>query len=674
MKHLKFDQSSLTNLEVALQKEVLCTNRKGAYCSTTVLGCNTRKYHGLLVVPATKRLDERWVLLSSMDETVIQHGAEFNLSVHKYSGDTFYPNGHKYVREFDVEKAICTVYRVGGVLLSKEYLLLRDKNQLIIKYKLLDAHSRTTLRFKPLLAFRRTKDLTYENEQIDWSNKEEENGRSFALYQGVPRLYLQFSKSVNYCHDPHWNKHIVYDKEAERAHNCIEDLPMPGTFDCEIRKGEELYLSVSDEPVETSALGSCFNERLEQLCPRDSFTHCLMAAAEQFYCTPNDGKSYLLAGFPWFGVRHRDQMIGLTALSFGVGQGERYKLVMDNTLRAIWNYYEKGVKDEVITGFDQPDALLWLVNCIQDYSRWVGVEKARDEYGADVHKALDYIRSNKVAEMRVMENGLLYAIPQNTNDPITWMDAMVDGTPVLDRRGYIVEYNALWYNALCFQRMLLGTQSEKEDDYIDRVAESFVRVFVNEHDYLFDYVAEGRAKDWSVRPNQIIAAGLTYSPLSRNLQRSIVDIVTKELLTPKGLRTLSPVSGAYSGYCSGNNSERARAYLSGGVWSWLIYYYLSAFFKLFNRVGVSYVDRLLIPFEDELTRHCIGSISEVYDGTPPYTARSGTAFMMSVAAILRVQNRLNEYYKYHLDGILDLRLSLTTLHREEEKRNKTDDF
>lgn len=664
MSYLKFDRSSLTNLDESLQREILCANKGGAYYCSSILGCNTRKYHGMLVVPSKDdSVANRWVLLSSLDETVIQHGAEFNLAVHKYAGGVFSPNGHKYIREFDVERGVTTIYRVGGVILSKTFLLSEEKNQLIVRYKLLDAHSKTTLRFKPLLAFRKVKELTYENNHINWEYGEAPNGVSFSLYEGCPRLYLQFSKPTQYNHTPHWNKHHYYDKEAERAHNCIEDLPVPGLFECEIEKGEEIYLSISDQLCDPKRFEDEFEQCKEALIPRDSFLNCLKKTVDQYYYEPEDGKCYLLAGLPWFDVRHRDQMIGLTAASFGIGKPERYKAVMDNTLSALDDYYQRGEESQIIKGLDQPDALLWLINCVQDYSRWVGMEKTREEYGAVVKKALGFIRANKHPLIKVMDNGLLYALPESGDKPITWMDATIDGYPVVDRQGYIVEFNALWYNALCFNRALFGIDDYKEDDYIDRVAESFIRVFVNEHDYLFDYVVEGREKDWSVRPNQILAVGLSYSPLSRKLQRSILDIVTKELLTSKGLRTLSPISGFYRGYCAGNLAERAYSYLQGGVWSWLIYYYLSGYLKLFRRVGVSFVDRLLIPFEDEMKQHGIGCISEVYDGTPPYTARSGISFMLSATAILRIQNRLKEFEEYKSDDIFDLRLSLTSHHK-----------
>lgn len=663
MSYLKFDRSSLTNLDESLDKEVLCTNYNGGYYNTTILGCNTRKYHGMLVVPSQESLENRYLLLSSLDETVIQHGAEFNLAVHRYADGTYCPNGHKYVREYDVERSTRTVYRVGGVLLSKEFAFSQDRHQLIIKYTLLDAHSRTTLRFKPLLGFRKVRELTYENSTLEWAPQEEVNGISWCLYAGYPRLFMQFSKGdVEYHHAPHWNKNLFYYKEAERHHACTEDLPVPGWFECEIKKGEEIYLSISDEPMDEGPLSEVFQKCVKEMTPRDSFTNCLRRSVEQCYYESEEGGCYLLAGLPWFSVRHRDQMVALSASSFGVGKPERFDKVMECDLKALWRYYDDGVEDDVIKGLEQPDALLWVINCIQDYSRWVGLEKTREKYGATVEKAITYLRANKHSQMKLMDNALLYAVAKDSEHPITWMDGTIDGFPVVDRQGYIVEYNALWYNALCFYRVLFKKDDYILDDFIDRVSESFVRVFVNEHDYLFDYVADGRPKDWNVRPNQLFAIGLTYSPLSRKLQRSVLDIVTRELLTPRGIRSLSPKSGYYRGYCNGSLNERTYAYLQGGAWSWLIYYYLSGYLKLFRRVGLSFVDRLTIPFEDEMAYHGVGTISEVYDGTPPYKARNGISLLMSVTALLRIKNRISEYEKWGNDDIFDLRLSMTAHH------------
>lgn len=664
MSYLKFDKAIMTNLGESLDREILRTNSRGAYLCSSILGCNTRKYHGLLVVPALHPGEDSKVLLSSLDETVIQHGAEFNLAVHRYQDGTFSPNGHKYIREFEINGIVRIVYRVGGVVLSKEILFSNERNQLMIRYKLLEAHSRTLLRLRPFLAFRGVKELTSENMAINWNYEKINNGISMCLYDGYPNLYLQINKpDVTWVHTPTWYRNLHYDREAERGHACTEDLPVPGYFECEINKGEEIIFSAGDCENVVQDLSRDFEKAESEVWSQDTFLNCLKSAANQFYFQPDDEHSYLLSGYPWFGARFRDQMVGLTACSYGIGKPERYESVMNTSLQAIRRYLDEGIVDGPISGVEQPDSLLWLINAIQDYYRWEGTQKTVQKYGDVIRKAIEYLLEDKVPNMELRENGLLYVIPKSPAEPVTWMDNTLDGYPVVDRKGYVVEYNALWYNALCFYRDILMIKEKKLDELIDHVSESFVRVFVNEHDYLFDYVVDGQHHDWNVRPNQIFAVGLTYSPLSRNLQRSVLDIVTKELLTPKGLRTLSPKSPYYRGYCNGPLHDRFYAYLQGGVWSWLLYYYLSAYLKLFKRGGIPFVDKLLIPFEEEMKMHGIANISEIYDGTPPFRGRSGISFMMSVTAILRIQNRLEEFNDYDTDDIFDLQMSLTTHHK-----------
>ena len=690
MSYIKFDRALMTNLGEALDREVMRRNHKGAMMCSTILGCNTRKYHGLLIVPPKKGTRtnpglEPLVLLSSLDETVIQHGAPFNLAVHKYAGDVFSPNGHKYIREFDNEVGTRTLYRVGGVILEKQIVFSKTRNQLFIKYRLVEAHSKTTLRLRPLLAFRTIRELTHENGAIDWSYEREDHGISMCLYPEFPRLFLQLSKGNEdlWHSDGVWYKNFFYDKEAGRGNACIEDLPSPGYFEVEIKRGEEIVFSACDEPASPRMLKREFEKALSQTIPGSSFKDCLRAAAEQFVFTPpvpegsnEQPKSYLIAGLPWFGARVRDILVSLTAASFGVGRPERYDEVLQSILPSIWAYIEdRRILDPNLKGVEKPDTLLWLINSIQDCYRWEGLAKTRKKYGDVVKRAIDCLMESRVPMMRLEENGLLFAEPERISEPITWMDNTLEGYPVVDRRGYIVEFNALWYNDLCFYRQLFDLKDPMLDDFIMRTQESFVRTFVNEYDYLFDYVTGVPGKtDWSVRPNQIFAIGLTYSPLSRKLQRKVLDIVTKELLTPKGLRTLSPKSPYYRPYLNGSQHDRMYAYLQGGVWPWLIYYYLSAYMQLFRRVGVNFVDRLLIPFEDEIALHGISSISEMYDPTPPYRGRGATSFMMSVSAILRILNRLDEFKSENSDDIFDYRLSMTTHHKSSpDKENETKD-
>ena len=214
------------------------TNRAGAYNSTTLIDCNTRKYHGQLVVPLPEIDNKNHVLLSAFDETVVQHGAEFNLGIHKFEGNHFSPNGHKYIRQFDCDLISRTVYRVGGVILSKERMLVSNEQRVLFKYTLLDAHSPTSLRFKPFLAFRSVDDLTHENNMANTQYEEQTNGISMCLYANYPALYMQFSKKCNYTHQPLWYKNIEYYKEQERGYEYLEDLLVSGGFEMPINKGE----------------------------------------------------------------------------------------------------------------------------------------------------------------------------------------------------------------------------------------------------------------------------------------------------------------------------------------------------------------------------------------------------------------------------------------------------
>lgn len=649
MSYLKFDRNSMSNLGVSLDKEILRTNRLGAYHLSTIIGCNTRKYHGLLVVPGTSLGGHGNVLLSSLDETVIQHGAEFNLAVHKYQDGTFNPNGHKYIREFDTDTIPKTVYRVGGVVLSKELIFSYHDNRVLIRYTLIEAHSPTTLRFRPILAFRNVRELTHENGAIDWGYTDIPQGISMCLYEGYPTLYMQFSTEAIWHFEPYWYKGFFYDREYERGHECTEDLPVPGYFECNIRKGESIVFAAGDSLTDPGKLLDTFDLAVRERTPRNNFTNCLINSADQYYFRKDDEHAYLLAGYPWFGVRARDQFMNLTGCTFGIDKPERFHKIFETARPALERFMETDEGDNVITGIEQPDTLLWAINCIQEYMRWRGVGETRRRYGDILKQMIDYLQDSCHPQMRKMENGLLYAISQDSA-PITWMDAEDNGKAVIDRQGYIVEFNALWYNALCFYRELFELHDTSLDNFIAKVAESFVRTFVNEHNYLYDYVCEGKPQCREVRPNMIFAVGLRYSPLSRDMQRAVLDIVTKELLTPKGLRTLSPKSPYYIAYCNGTLRERTYASYQGAVRSWLIYPYLSAYLKLFRRGGVSFAEGMMIQFEDELSQHGIGTISEMYDATPPFTGRGGISFAGSVSAVLRIQNRLNHYYNNEDEG------------------------
>ncbi|OAV66059.1 putative glycogen debranching enzyme, archaeal type [Bacteroidales bacterium Barb6XT] len=641
MTYLKFDKNLMTNLEESLTREVLRTNRKGAYHNTTVVGCNTRKYHGLLVMPIPSLGEDNYVMLSSFDETVIQHKAEFNLGLHKYEGKHFSPNGHKYVREYTSETIPRTMYRVGGVILSKEKTFCSFENRIMIKYTLDEAHSATTLRFRPFLAFRNARQLTYENNGVDHSYTEIENGIRTRMYPGYPELFMQFSQKATFVYDPHWYHGIDYPKEQERGYVHHEDLYVPGYFEVAIEKGESVYFSAGDEPVDTARLGEIYRTEVESRTPRDSFFNSLKNSVQQFYFRPNETDAYLLAGYPWFKVRARDLFVSLPGSTLSIQDPVRFEKIMHTAMPAVRTFMETGTQDAVITEIDRPDIMLWAIWAIQQYAQYTGLEQARTLYADFVGEMIEYLLAQKHPDIQVQENGLLYA--DGRDRAITWMNSTINGKPVVQRSGYIVEFNALWYNALCFYRELReGLPHEEADRVIKAVEQSFPEIFVNGYNYLFDSVSSAGV-DWSVRPNMIIAVALPYSPLTRMQKRSVLDYVTKELLIPKGLRSLSPKSEGYHPYYIGPPYDRDMAYHQGAAWPWLLGFYLEAYLRVFGKGGVSFVERMMISMEEEMSLHCIGTISELFDGNPPFTGRGAISFAMSVSAILRVVELLKKY-------------------------------
>ena len=282
MSYLQFDKTLMTNLQESLYREILRTNRSGAYHCSSIVDCNTRKYHGLLVIPIPELDDENHVLLSSLDETVIQHGAEFNLGLHKYQGDNFSPRGHKYIREFECEKVPTTLYRVGGVILKKEKVFVHHENRILIRYTLVDAHSETTLRLRPFLAFRSVRQYTHENAQASRHYDEVQNGIKTCMYPGYPELYMQFNKEAKFVYQPDWYRGIEYPKEQERGYDFNEDLYVPGYFELNIQKGESIVFSGGISDGDTQNLLELFEHEVQERTPRDNFKHCLINAAHQF--------------------------------------------------------------------------------------------------------------------------------------------------------------------------------------------------------------------------------------------------------------------------------------------------------------------------------------------------------------------------------------------------------
>ena len=602
-----------------------------------------------------------------------------SIVLHKYQGNTFSPNGHKYIREFDASLVPTTTYRVGGVVLKKEVIFQHYEDRILIRYTLVDAHSATTLRFRPFLAFRSVRQFTHENSTASREYHEVDGGIKTCMYAGYPDLYMQFSKKNEFVFQPDWYRGIdpdlymqfskknefvfqpdwyrgiEYPKEQERGYASNEDLYVPGYFEMPIKKGESIVFSGSTSQVKASSLKKLFDEEVADRAPRDNFYHSLVAAAHQFHFRDrrsgdskeldDNDERYLLAGYPWFKARARDTFIALPGLTLAIGERDYFELVMRTAERGLREFMDDKPLSVKIYEIEQPDVPLWAIWAIQQYVKDAGQDEGYKKYGKLVSDIVDYIIKGGHPNLRLDENGLLYS--NGRDKAVTWMNSTANGRPVVPRSGYIVEFNALWYNALKFcAAMKANLGKTKDAEALEKRAElakaSFVDTFVNEYGYLLDYV-DGNMMDWSVRPNMIFAVALDYSPLSQQQMKSVVDICTRELLTPKGLRSLSPKSGGYNPIYVGPQTQRDYAYHQGTAWPWLGGFYMEASLKLYKRSRLSFVERQLVGYEDEMDYHAIGTISELFDGNPPFHGRGAMSFAMNVAEILRTLQLMDKY-------------------------------
>ncbi len=646
MAYLKFDSAQLVNLEYSLNREILRTNRGGSYACTTIVGCNTRKYHGLLICPVAKYDGERFVFLSSLDETVIQQNNEFNLSIHKYHGDSYFPKGHKYLREFEIETVPSATYRIGGVILKKELLLVENEEQILIKYTLEDSNSPTKLRFRPFLAFRNIHELTHANMVANTKILKIPNGIKTKLYSDLPSLHIQLSKDAEFVQVPDWYYNIEYAKELERGYDFKEDLFVPGYFEVDIKKGESIIVSASLNESDASTFKKKFTSELKKRTPRDSYKNCLINAAHQFIVR-KDNKTEVIAGYPWFGTWGRDTFIALPGLTLAIDEPDTFLEVFDTMIGKMNGGLFPNMGNDNSPAFNSVDAPLWFFWALQQYAEYANnYAELWEKYSKPMKAILNGFRDGLPFNIKMQDNGLIYA--GAPGKALTWMDAVVGGVPITPRVGCPVEINALWYNALKFTLLLAEKANDQKfikawKNVPEKVASSFINEFWdNDKGYLADYV-NGDFKDWAVRPNMVIATSLTYSPLTDEMKKSIIDLVTNKLLTPRGLRTLSPKHPNYIGVYEGDQATRDAIYHQGTVWPWLLEHYCNGYLKLHKKSGVSHVQKILESFEEEMTLNGIGTISEIYNGAPPHQGKGTISQAWSVSALLQIWKMIEQF-------------------------------
>lgn len=639
MAYLQFNKAELVNLSYSLQRELLATNRTGGYCNTTIVGCNTRKYHGLLAVPIERFGGHRHILLSGLDETLLQHGMSFNLGIHCY-GDVYEPRGHKYIVDFGMDPYPVITYRVGGMVFRKEIVFVAGSEQLLIRYTLLDAHSHTVLRLKPYLAFRSIHELTRANGDADTHYGPVDGGAAFRLYRDFPTLHLQISKPSEYVHAPDWYRNTVYREEYRRGFDCTEDLLVPGFFEMPLAKGESVVFSASTEAVSPTGLRAQFTREAKRGMPRDNYDDCLKAAAGQLFA--RKGKfDRICTGFSWHEIGGmRETALSLPGLTlYNTGDVKLFGKILSDLIAEN--------AEAFLHGSDQVESPLRLFEAVQHLARYTGDEAAAwKKYGKFLLRVLRSYVSGR-PEVRLHDNGLLWA--EKPGVALSWMNAYIGGRPVTERRGYQVETNCFWYNAVCFA-LAMETRYGKKNAFTASLADikaaveaCFYDVFwVEARRHLADYVDE-TGQNVFTRPNQLYACSLPYSPVPEEVQAEILHAVQRELVTTRGIRTLSPKNPLYRSRYDGNQIDRDTATHNGCTRPWLLGAYVDASFKLFGSSFVRKAEDLVAGFEEDINVHGIAAVAEIYDGDPAYIPHGAINSAMSVAEILRVKYLINQY-------------------------------
>ncbi|MEG0814740.1 MAG: amylo-alpha-1,6-glucosidase [Mucinivorans sp.] len=638
MSALHFDKAQIGNLEYSLQREMLSTNRAGGYMSTTIVCCNTRKYHGLMVCPVRSLGDEEFVLLSSLDETIVQHGQSFNLALHRFEGN-YEPRGHKYITDFQYTPCPTITYRVGGVVLKKEMLWVHSAEQLLIRYTLLEAHSQTFLRLRPFLAFRNRHELSHANMVADGKSYPIQGGVRSKLYNNLPWLNMQLSRSAPFVAVPDWYMNFEYALEGQRGYPSHEDLLTTGYFELELKSGQSVVFSASTTPAAQDGLEWLFDEELARRTEKTEFLPALRHSARQFLINYK-GDTSLQTGYPWYNPRSRETFIALAGCTLTQDLVDRCAEILD--------HHKQRLHDGLFGTHLAADTQLWFFHTLSEFEKRTCARDVWRDYGSAMKEILNTYRNGDTPEscIRMTDNGLIYAYKHNY--ALTWMNARVDGTPITQRAGYAVEINALWYNAVCYAISVAQKAGDKKfveqwKDMPELIKKSFNETFWDdEHEYLADYVREDYS-NFDIRPNQLFAISLAYSPLNDERKGYVLNTVRDHLLTTRGVRTLSPRNVAYKGRTEGNQQQRDMATHQGTAFPWLLEHYVRASFSTQGAAFLLEATDLLNNFKEDILNYGIGSVPEIYDGDPPHNPGGTISYAPSVGAMLMINEMIDKY-------------------------------
>ena len=640
MAFLKFNKAELVNLSYSLKREIICANKTGAYCNTSIVTCNTRRYHGLLALTLDRFGGDRFLMLSSLDESIIVEGKRFNLGIHCY-GEVYEPRGHKYVVDFEADPVTSITYKIGNIVIRKSLILCPEEDRLFIKYELLEGPSQVTVSLRPLLAFRNIHELTHANPDANPQGKPCVNGQSFRLYESYPDLYIQLSDAKEkFVDEAYWNYGVTYSDEYRRGFDCKEDLLSPGYFEVKLRKGRSFIVSVSTSEADPKTFAPTF-KMLARQSGEISDAHQQLLHCADTLITHHNGIRKIQAGYSWlYAGLLRETLISLPGLTLCAGKADEFEEILDNL---IADNYQR-----LTSRTTQVEAPLYMAVVLQYYiDHGADAKKVWKKYGKIQKEILESYLPGVRREVTMHPNGLLWA--QMDGVALSWINAYINGRAVTERAGYQVETNALWYNAICFAlEMEKGRGGDKAfvakwTPIAQLVKDNYTKVFFNERlGYLADYV-DDNGQNMEVRPNQLCAIWVKHSPVEEELAPMVLRVIDRELITARGLRTLSPRDAKYRGVYEGSQLDRDLAYHQGSTRPFLLAPYIDTCFRVKGPAFWKRAQWLVEGFYEDLNKHGVGAFAELYDGDPPFEPHGAVSSAMSTSALLVVDELLKQY-------------------------------
>ena len=659
-----------SNLATSESKEWLITNGIGGYGAGTVSGLLTRRYHGLLIAALEPPVG-RTLLLSKLNEIVSYKEREYHLYCDRWRDRSISPQGYQYIDSFCLlGNTPVWTYKFADALLEKRIWMQQGENTSYVRYTLKDASSPVTLSVRALVNYR---DHHYDTQARNWRMEINSlaGGIEVKAKPDAASLYLFGSKKgktqINWQPEHIWYYNYFLAIEQYRGLTDCEDLLLAANGKINLDPGEAIAIVASTEPQPNLDSQSAWQqqERYERelltkpqtIEPENStqWISKLVLAANQFIVDRpssvfNNGKT-IIAGYPWFNDWGRDTMISLPGLTLASGRSDVARVI----LLTYAKYVDRGMLPNVFPDrqdrpdYNTVDATLWYFEAIFAYYQQTGDKSLLQELFPVLASIITHYRQGTRYNIHQETDGLLYAGEEGVQ--LTWMDAKVDDWVVTPRRGKPVEINALWYNALAIMEYFAQEIDRPQLEYTqlaDRVRQGFQKFCCEELGYCYDVIDTPEGNDRALRPNQIFAVSFPSLKQAASLllpqqQKSIVDLVTKELLTPCGLRTLAPSHPDYQGHYGGDRRQRDGAYHQGTVWTWLIGHFVRAHLKVYRQPETA--RKFLLPMAKLLETGCIGTIGEIFDGDPPFAERGCFAQAWSVAEILRSWQLINKRSK-----------------------------